>query len=95
MNTNVLATVAALSDQDLLARLSALAGRERETLAELLAHLAGLDERPNVYAAQGYGSTRIARKRFGSPKTLPAIGSSLPECAAASRWFSICSPPAS
>src|SRR5438128_2365054 len=56
MNTNVLATAAALSDQDLLTRLSALAGKERETMAELLAHLATLDERPNVYAAQGYGS---------------------------------------
>jgi hypothetical protein len=56
MNTNVFATAAALSDQDLLARLSTLAGHERETLAELLAHLATLDERPGVYAARGYGS---------------------------------------
>ena len=56
MNTNVLASAAALSDQDLLARLGALAGRERETLAELPAHLAALDARPAVYAAQGYGS---------------------------------------
>jgi len=54
MNTNVPA--AALADQDLLARLRALAGRERETMAELLAHLAALDHRPGVYAAQGYGS---------------------------------------
>jgi 5-methylcytosine-specific restriction endonuclease McrA len=45
-----------LSDQELLARLGALAGRERETLAELLAHLAALDARPSVYAAQGCGS---------------------------------------
>ena len=56
MNTNVFATAAALSDQDLLAGLSTLAGRERETLAELLAHLATLDERPDVYLARGYGS---------------------------------------
>ena len=56
MNTNVFATAAARSDQALLARLSTLAGRERETLAELLAHLATLDERPGVYAARGYGS---------------------------------------
>src|SRR6266436_4820433 len=49
MNTNVLATAAALSDHDLLARLCALAGRERETLA-------ALDDRPDLYAAQGYGS---------------------------------------
>jgi hypothetical protein len=56
MKTEILATAAALSDQDLLASLNALAGRERETMAELLAHLAALDERPRVYAAQGYGS---------------------------------------
>src|SRR5438445_3536074 len=56
MNTNVFATAAALSDQDLLARLSMLAGRERETLAELLAHLATRDDRSGVYAARGYGS---------------------------------------
>jgi hypothetical protein len=56
MSTNVLATAAALGDHDLLARLAALAGRERETVAELLAHLAALDERPTVYAAEGYGS---------------------------------------
>src|SRR5947209_8702159 len=56
MNTNALATAAALSDHDLLARLAALAGRERHTLADLLAHLAALDARPSVYAAHGYGS---------------------------------------
>jgi hypothetical protein len=55
-NTNVLATAATLSDHDLLARLSVLAGRERETLVELLAHLAALDDRPAAYAAEGYGS---------------------------------------
>jgi len=56
MNTNALATAAALSDHDLLTRLSTLAGREREAMAELLAHLAALDDRPDVYAAEGYGS---------------------------------------
>lgn len=56
MKTNILATAAGLSDQDLLARLSVLALRERETSVELLAHLAALDTRPSVYAAQGYGS---------------------------------------
>ncbi len=55
-DTNVLATAAALSDQDLLARIDILAGREREATAELVAHLAALDARPNVYAAKGYGS---------------------------------------
>jgi hypothetical protein len=56
MNTNVLATAAALSDQDLLARLRALAGREREASVELVAHLAALDARPAAYLAHGYGS---------------------------------------
>ena len=56
MNTNALATAAALSDHDLLARLRALAGRERETSVELVAHLAELDARPSVYLAHGYGS---------------------------------------
>ena len=45
-----------LSDPDLLARLCALAGTERETSAELVAHLAVLDARPSLYAAQGHGS---------------------------------------
>jgi adenosylmethionine-8-amino-7-oxononanoate aminotransferase len=56
MNMNVLATAAALSDHDLLARIDLLATRERETSAELVAHLAALDARPSVYAARGYGS---------------------------------------
>jgi hypothetical protein len=56
MNTNILATANGLSDRDLLARLDALAGREREASAELVAHLAALDSRPSLYAAEGYGS---------------------------------------
>ena len=56
MKINILDTAAALSDGDLLARLTALAGREREASAELVAHLAALDTRPGAYAAQGYGS---------------------------------------
>jgi hypothetical protein len=56
MKTNILATAVGLSDGDLLARLDALAGKERETSVELVAHLAALDARPAVYAAQGYGS---------------------------------------
>ena len=56
MTTNILATAAALSDQDLLARLLALAGRERETTVEIVAHLAALEMRPSAYAARGYGS---------------------------------------
>jgi hypothetical protein len=56
MKMNALATAATLSDDDLLARTEALASRERETSAELVAHLAVLDSRPSVYAAKGYGS---------------------------------------
>jgi len=56
MTTNILATAIALSDHDLLVRIDALAGTERETTAELVAHLAALELRPSLYAAQGYGS---------------------------------------
>ena len=56
MNTNILVTANGLSDRDLLARLDALAGRERAASAELVAHLAALDSRPSLYAAEGYGS---------------------------------------
>ena len=49
MNTNILATAAGLSDRDLIARLYALAGRERQASVELVAHLAVLDARPAVY----------------------------------------------
>src|SRR5882672_8836282 len=56
MQNNILVTASALSDQDLLARLETLAGKEREASVELLAHLAALDSREMLYAAQGYGS---------------------------------------
>ena len=56
MKTNILAIAAGLSDHDLLARLRLLAGSEREASVELVAHLAALDTRPAVYAAQAYGS---------------------------------------
>ncbi len=56
MKIDILTTAGALSDHDLLARLGALAGKERETSVELVAHLAALDARPSVYLAQGYGS---------------------------------------
>ena len=45
-----------LSDQDLLARLAALAGQERSASADLVAHLAVLDARPSLHAALGFGS---------------------------------------
>jgi hypothetical protein len=56
MTTHILSAAIALSDGDLLARISALAGTEREATAELVAHLAALELRPSLYAAQGYGS---------------------------------------
>jgi hypothetical protein len=56
MKKNILATAFGLSDQDLLVRLDVLAADERGSTVELIAHLAALDARPSVYAAQGYGS---------------------------------------
>src|SRR5712692_5843981 len=56
MENDILVTAAALSDQDLLARLEVLAHKEREASVELVAHLAALDSRPALYAARGYGS---------------------------------------
>jgi hypothetical protein len=56
MRTNIYATTVALSDRDLLDRLDALAVAERETTAEMVAHLAVLELRPSLYLAQGYGS---------------------------------------
>jgi hypothetical protein len=56
MKTSILTTAAALSDQDLLARLTLLAGHERDATVELVAHLAALDTRPILYAAGGHGS---------------------------------------
>jgi hypothetical protein len=56
MSMNILALASDLSDGDLLARIAALAGKEREASVELVAHLAELDTRPALYAAQSYGS---------------------------------------
>jgi hypothetical protein len=56
MNTNILALASSLSDQDLLVRIGVLAGKEREASAELVAHLAALDARPALFAAEGHGS---------------------------------------
>jgi hypothetical protein len=56
MNTNILVLASGLSDHDLLARLDTLASKERASSAELVAHLAELDTRPSLYAAQGPGS---------------------------------------
>jgi hypothetical protein len=56
MDTNALLLAAALPDGELLSRLDALAASERRSCAELIAHLAALDERPALYSAAGYGS---------------------------------------
>ena len=56
MSINTLGLASGLSDHDLLARIGVLASREREATAELVAHLAELDVRPALYAAQSYGS---------------------------------------
>jgi hypothetical protein len=66
MNTNMFVLASNLSDHDLLDRIAALAGKERETSAELVAHLAALDARPSLYAVRGHGSlfsycTRVLR----------------------------------
>jgi 5-methylcytosine-specific restriction endonuclease McrA len=56
MTMNILAAADALSSQDLLDQLHALAEEERRASANLVAHLAALEARPSVYAAKGYGS---------------------------------------
>jgi len=56
MNTNLLALASSLSDTDLLDRLAALAGKEREASVEVVAHLAELDTRASLYAARSHGS---------------------------------------
>ena len=56
MNTNMLALASGLSDHDLLSRVGALAGKERAATAELVAHLAALDARPSLFAAEGHGT---------------------------------------
>jgi hypothetical protein len=56
MSMNILALASGLSDQDLLARVGVLAGKEREASVELVAHLAALDARPALFAAEGHGS---------------------------------------
>jgi hypothetical protein len=56
MTMNILESAASLSDDDLLARLELIAGKAREATVELLAHLAALDTRAILYAAEGYGT---------------------------------------
>jgi 5-methylcytosine-specific restriction endonuclease McrA len=56
MTIDIIAAATRLTDRELLARLDALAAKERSASAELIAHLAVLESRPGLYAAQGYGS---------------------------------------
>jgi len=56
LNTNLIALATELPDHDLLARIAALAAKERGATVELLAHLAALDSRPSLYASMGFGS---------------------------------------
>jgi hypothetical protein len=56
MQSNIFTFAATLSDNALLARLQVLARGEREATVELVAHLAVLDTRAALYAADGYGS---------------------------------------
>lgn len=51
----MLSSVVHLSNDELLARVKQLAGREREFTASLIAHLTELDER-RLYLAEGYSS---------------------------------------
>jgi hypothetical protein len=55
MNRDVVTAPARLSDSELLARIKALAGGEREATVALVAHLAVLDER-RLYLGEGYPS---------------------------------------
>jgi 5-methylcytosine-specific restriction endonuclease McrA len=55
MDTKMLSSVVHLSNDELLARVKQLAGREREFTASLIAHLTELDER-RLYLAEGYSS---------------------------------------
>jgi len=56
LNTNLITLATELPDHDLLARIAALAAKERGATVELLAHLAALDSRPSLYASMGFGS---------------------------------------
>src|SRR5262245_60020222 len=55
METAALAAAGRLSDDELLRRVAALAGRERRATVELIAHLAELDRR-RLYRGEGYRS---------------------------------------
>jgi len=65
MTSELLGRAARLSDRDLVARVSCLAGRERASTVELVAHLGELEAR-KLHVAEGHGSlfgycTRVLR----------------------------------
>jgi hypothetical protein len=73
--TTLLSAVCALSDAALLAQVTALAERERQATAELIASLAELDGR-RLYLGAGYRPCLpIARTFCISPNTLRMAGS--------------------
>ncbi|HVR71634.1 MAG TPA: HNH endonuclease [Vicinamibacteria bacterium] len=55
MQNDILASLARLSDAELVARLKSLAGRERDATAQIVAHLAEMDTR-DVHLREGYSS---------------------------------------
>src|SRR5437867_10233610 len=55
MQTNILSTVARLCDRDLIDQVKRLAGCERDVTAELIAHLAEVEER-GLHHAEGFDS---------------------------------------
>ena len=55
MQTNILSAVTRLSDRDLVDQVKRLAARERDVTAELVAHLAEIEER-GLHHAAGFGS---------------------------------------
>src|SRR3989442_6667773 len=55
MQTNILSTVARLSDRHLLDEVKRLAARERDVTAEIIAHLAEIEER-GLHHAEGFDS---------------------------------------
>jgi hypothetical protein len=82
MKMNMLATAAALSDDDLLGRLHALAGREREASVELVAHLAALDIPPAAAAAEASGLPESAPAPSPAallPSPRPIVQATAPE----------------
>jgi hypothetical protein len=58
MQSDLLSALRRLTDAELLARLEALLGRERDAVAELIAHLAELDTR-DLHLRLGYGSLYV------------------------------------